>query len=401
MIERPEVLALAEALESWSVANSRWRPIAGEGILCRECEYSPFVEASGLRGFAPHSVLHALCSSLERATDDVARELWLQCGRCVELDEPQCAHALHARVLVLDQLAESRVDLADATEQLHRQTHEWERRYAVRRLDELFERSRAWMPSESMLAPQDCVMCSTHLLRGEAHVRRLPHDLRHELYTLIDDVADEFADTAVWGRNTAGECPRPGALTWARSLMTGLVVDSAPGFRAFLETVIDTARAQWIVDHCPMTVADIAREEALAMARPEWEASLQERLGELVGFAQLDLSPTRSSEIGRSPYALVACPDLHWPAWLLDGIVSMAFDLRQVFCSRAAAGTVVAFDAWLFERLRSLPLFENRVALAMGARHGDQHRRSMGLRLLAPVDDSIIDDLRADREATC
>jgi hypothetical protein len=383
--EHPEVLALAEVFETWHLLNSGWQPTVGESILCRNCDSSLFTDASGLRGLAPHTILHALCTRLEHATDEVAHELWLECQRCDVPGGSGCAHEVDARVRILDHVALAQRDLISATEVLLRQHRDWERQYAVRRLDEFLDDARSWVPSSSMFSSMECIACAINPLRGEAHVRRLPHDLRHVLYAVVDEIEEEFAEN-----------PMDGRCHWARALLRQLVVQSGVGMSAFVENFVDDARAEWIVDHQGITLEDVAREEAVAAVRPEWEALVQRGLQRILDYSTSVEFPrmlSRSGDVGRSPYAMAICPDLHWPAWVIDELVTMALNLRWNVCRKLSGAEAAGFDAWLSERLQALTLFEHRLAFSVQRAHGELTRRQSGLRLLAPLTDSIVNDL--------
>jgi hypothetical protein len=149
------------------------------------------------------------------------------------------------------------------------------------------------------------------------------------------------------------------------------------------------------VDHQPLTIEHVAREVSLATARPAWESYLELKIHEMVLDAPtLVLSGwCRNAEAAyRSPYALAACPHLHWPVALIAELVTIVTDLRWHVCSQSEDATMAVFDAWLFERLQSLPLVEHRLATAVELRHGHEYRRQLGLRLLAPLRDSIVAD---------
>lgn len=406
MSEQPEVEVLADIFEYWFSKCSSWRPMVGEQLMCLLCRESLFGEVSGLRGLAPHSILHELCTQLEGATSLVARELWLACERCTagERESAACTHDLQAHVLVLDQVGRCSVELTTEVEMLSRARSSWEREYCVRRLDEWLGQSLGWRPSERMISIPGCTRCADHPLRGEATVRRLPHDLRHSLFELLDDVEDEFAEpVAVRGRERVVERGSESG-SWTRGMLLSLVVEGALGISALIETVVDEPRARWIVEHRSLTVVDVAREDAIARARPVWEGRLATRFDDLVAQSG-ELASWRRGEqtehVYRSPYTLAACPDMHWPSWLLTEILAVATDLRsdQYMATRDSSsdspGRAMAdFDAWLFERIKVLPLLEHRVAREVQARHGENLRRSLGLRMLSEFESTIFDSPR-------
>ncbi|WP_350476615.1 hypothetical protein [Microcella sp.] len=187
-------------------------------------------------------------------------------------------------------------------------------------------------------------------------------------------------------------------------MLLSLVVEGALGISALIETVVDEPRARWIVEHRSLTVVDVAREDAIARARPVWEGRLATRFDDLVAQSG-ELASWRRGEqtehVYRSPYTLAACPDMHWPSWLLTEILAVATDLRsdQYMATRDSSsdspGRAMAdFDAWLFERIKVLPLLEHRVAREVQARHGENLRRSLGLRMLSEFESTIFDSPR-------
>ncbi len=369
--DSPALDEVADILEYWRALCASRSPAAGDNLLCPACERSMFLEATGLRGIAPHPLLHELLRALTISTWSVESVIRRDCdGSPDDEDHRDCAHYLAAQVAIYDRVLLVRHKIAGVLDRAPRREGGWEDRYVIRRLDEWIAAVEDWRPERGMLADETCTTCSESPLRGEAAFRRLPHDLRHSLYALVDELVDEFD----------GYSP----------VVIGQVMAARSAIDTVIDWHVDSLRAEWIVDHVPLGIADVQRELLVGAEQPEAEAFLNRRLSSVVRNAVScvrETSFTARDKHLRSPYALAACPDFQWPLWLIRAVVEVAMEVRNehVVGRHAKDAKRATFDEWLFRRVRNLTLFEHSVAMQLEAAFGPALRRWLGLRLIRPV----------------
>lgn len=69
--EDPVAAKVSAAVDAWLRWLPGWAPGThrGRSRMCRRCTGSPFLVAAGLEGDAPHQVVHALVSRMQRIID--------------------------------------------------------------------------------------------------------------------------------------------------------------------------------------------------------------------------------------------------------------------------------------------------------------------------------------------
>ena len=409
MIQLRIVSEMAGIVESWNVRLARWLDGPGEWDLCLSCERSEFAEASGLMGLAPHSLMHGLFEELQRLTELVETELAQSCTTSSHhdgssQDAEMCQHRTEALELVKRDLRDLgrllAVGVEDRVSRGRRERLGSDSRYVIRSIEQWIGDVQDWVATEHALAPIICGRCLSEARRGESLVVRLPHDLRHELFVLFGEIEDDFE--AVEGmhcdRCKGGSVPprlsgchhrrRGSALVHRVWLRSRLAVET------LLMATIDPRRRAWVVDEQPFGAELWNVELEIASSQPALNLRLWRELASVASDPPrrwVEACPRAEDDsCYRSEFAWAACPTMHWPHWLLHGVVEKVLSLRaEVLLERlhevddAESTTVLMldFDAWIFPRLHNLDLLEHTAGMAVRASCGDAVRRQMGLRV--------------------
>ncbi len=400
---------MADIVEAWNLGLATWLDGPGEWELCNSCVRSVFANASGLIELAPHSLVHALFKDLQRLTDSVAIELTQTCATTLHdedssRDDKSCRHRTESLELVtrdlrdLAQLLAAGVD--DRVSKSRRERLGSGDRYVIRSIEQWIRDAQDWVATEHALAPAICGRCLSDPRRGESLIVRLPHDLRHDLLALFDEIEDDFevVEEVHCTRCQGGSMPplfsRCRHRQWGSALVHRVWLRSRLAVETLLQQVVDPRRRAWMVDSQPFDAGLVHVESEMASSQPTLNLRLWIELTSLASdppeqWAE-SCSDTEDSACYRSEFAWAACPTMHWPHWLLHGVVETVLTLRaEVFSERTHAvegdesttALMLDFDAWIFPRLHNLALLEHTAAMAVKATFGDDVRRQMGLRL--------------------